>query len=64
MEHVSNKGENRRKQLQKQGIKKLLTTKLCKLAFVEVEHSNTSSGWKYLHHLKFVCNNIWSSSFL
>jgi hypothetical protein len=25
---------------------------------MEVEYSNTSSGWLYLHHLKFVFNNI------
>ena len=25
---------------------------------MEVEHINTSSGWKYLDHLKFVFNNI------
>ena len=25
---------------------------------MEVEYYNTSSGWKYLNHLKFVFNNI------
>jgi hypothetical protein len=30
----------------------------CKLVLMEVEYSNTSSGWKYLDHLKFVFNNI------
>ena len=58
MEHVSNRGENRRKQLQKQRIKKLPITRLCKLVFMEVEYSNTSSRWKYLDHLKFVFNNL------
>jgi len=39
-------------------IKKLPITRLCKLVLMEVENSNTSSGWKYLDHLKFVFNNI------
>jgi hypothetical protein len=39
-------------------IKKLPITRLCKLVLMEVEHSNTSSVWKYLDHLKFVFNNI------
>ena len=39
-------------------IKNLPITRLCKLVLMEVEHSNTSSGWKYLDHLKFVFNNI------
>ena len=39
-------------------IKNLPITRLRKLVLMEVEHSNTSSGWKYLDHLKFVFNNI------
>ena len=39
-------------------IKNLPITRLCKLFLMEVEYSNTSSGWKYLDHLKFVFNNI------
>ena len=39
-------------------IKNLSITRLCKLVLMEVEYSNTSSGWKYLDHLKFVFNNI------
>ena len=39
-------------------IKKLPITGLCKLVLMEVEYSNTSSGRKYLDHLKFVFNNV------
>jgi hypothetical protein len=39
-------------------IKKLPITRLCKLVLMEVEYSNTSSGWQYLDHLKFVFNNV------
>ena len=39
-------------------IKKLPITRLCKLVLIEVEYSITSSGWKYLDHLKFAFNNI------
>ena len=31
---------------------------MCKLVLMEVECSNTSSGWKYLDHLKLVFNDI------
>ena len=31
---------------------------------MEVEYSNTSSGWKYLDHLKFVLNNIGLDHFI
>jgi len=36
-------------------VNKLPITRLCKLVLIEVEYSNTSSGWKTL---KLVINNI------
>ena len=54
-------GTNTRLSRQTEGFllfKKLPTTRLCKLVFMEAEYGNTSSGWKYLDHLKFVFNNI------
>ena len=39
-------------------MKKLPITRLCKLFLMEAEYSNTSSGWKYLDHLKFIFINI------
>jgi len=40
------------------GMKKLPITRLYKLVLMEVEYCNTSSGWKYLDHLKFIFNHI------
>ena len=40
---------------------------MCKLVLMpvmEVEYSNTSSGWKYLDHLKFVFNGIGLDNFI
>ena len=45
-------------------IAKLQITRLYKLVLMEIEYSNTSSGWKYLDHLKFVFNNIGIEHFL
>jgi len=45
-------------------VNKLPITRLCKLVLIEVEYSNTSSGWNYLDHLKFVINNIGLDHFI
>ena len=48
-------------------VKQLPSTRMCKLVLMpvmEVEYSNTSSGWKYLDHLKLVFNDIGLDNFI